>query len=139
MPMLIHQINAGETVTIHGAPGNIGSRFYLHVRNCADALLFLLNRRPAQFKDGSVSRPDCYNIVGDIELDNLELAQRIATLVGKPLKYRLEDFHLQRPGHDRRYSLSGEKMKELGWRPPLTFDESLKQTVEWTLANPEWL
>ena len=49
------------------------------------------------------------------------------------------DFHSDRPGHDLRYSLSGVKMHELGWRLPIGFDESLKKTVEWTVENPEWL
>jgi dTDP-glucose 4,6-dehydratase len=139
IPMLIYRIKRGRTVIIHGNEQNIGSRFYLHVRNCASALLFLLRRKPAQFEDGKVTKPDRFNIVGDIELDNLTLARKIAELVGKPLVHRLEDFHLQRPGHDRRYSLSGAKLKKLGWKSPMSFEDSLKQCVEWTLKNPEWL
>lgn len=139
IPMLIHQISRGERVVIHGRPGQIGSRFYLHVRNCADALLFLLKRQPNQFVEDVVSRPDRFNVVGDVEMDNLALARMVADMAGKRLDYRLEDFHLQRPGHDRRYSLSGDKLKALGWVAPLPFEDSLRACVKWTLANPQWL
>ena len=49
------------------------------------------------------------------------------------------DFHSTRPGHDLRYSLSGEKMKSMGWELPINFEDSLRETIEWTLENPEWL
>lgn len=135
---LIVQINAGQTVTVHGAPGRIGSRFYLHARNHADALLTIL-RRELSMWDGNMGRPDRYNVVGDTEIDNLELARLIAELLGKPLHYELVDFHSARPGHDRRYALDGSKLRELGWQPPVAFRESLERTIAWTLAHPEWL
>lgn len=135
--MLISQIHKGQTVTLYGSRGDMGSRFYLHSLNCADALMFLLKRKPAQFVDGKVTKPDRFNIVGDIELDNLTLAKKVAELVGKPLKYQVEYFPPSRPG--RRYSLSGAKLKKLGWKSPVDFEDSLKQCVDWTLKNPEWL
>jgi dTDP-glucose 4,6-dehydratase len=135
---LITRINAGEVVTVHGAPGRIGSRFYLHARNHADALLTILKREPAMW-DGEAGRPDRYNVVGDTEIDNLELARLIAELLGKPLHHELVDFHTARPGHDRRYALDGSKLRDLGWRPPVPFRESLERTIAWTLDHPEWL
>ena len=48
------------------------------------------------------------------------------------------DFHSQRPGHDLRYALSGEKMKKMGWEPDSAYDR-LEDVVEWTLNNPRWL
>ena len=73
------------------------------------------------------------------ETDNLELAQMIANILGKELKYEMVDFHSQRPGHDLRYALDGSKMKEKGWNHPVPFKESLKKTIEWTLENERWL
>lgn len=130
----------GETVTIHGNEKTIGSRYYIHSRNFADALLFILRHvTPHRHQDGEVDRPDRFNIVGDTRLSNLELAQKIAHLLGKDLRYELQDFHSARPGHDRHYGLAGTKLAGLGWTPPVSFDESLKSTVEWNCAHPEWL
>ena len=49
------------------------------------------------------------------------------------------DFHSSRPGHDLRYALSGELMKELGWEPKVSIEERIKQVVQWTLDNERWL
>lgn len=139
----IRKINNGEVVTIHGTPTNIGSRFYIHARNAADAVLYIINNlKPKMWKDGGeVDRPDRYNIVGEVELNNLELAQMIAKILGKELKYEFLDFHSSkvRSGHDRRYGLDGSKLRELGWKPPEDFESSLRSTIEWTLKNPQWL
>ena len=141
VPKVMRAISRGETLTIHAsASGQIGTRFYLHARNQADALLFLLRR-------GTTTRypaPDLdrYNIVSDVELDNLELAQIVARAMGPAgaaMKYELVDFHRTRPGHDLRYGLDGRRIADLGWVPPVEFYESLERTVAWTLEHPEWL
>lgn len=136
---LLKQIYNGEQVTVHGSENNIGSRYYLHARNGADAVLFILkNVKPRLHSDG-VDRPERFNIVGDVEVDNLELAKLVAKILGKDLDYVLEDYHATRPGHDRRYALDGKKLRELGWIAPMKFEESLQKSIEWTLANPKWL
>ena len=71
-------------------------------------------------------------------MDNLELAEFIAECQGKKLNYEMVDFHSQRPGHDLRYALDGNKMKEMGWTPQPVKDR-LQQTVECTLKNDRWL
>lgn len=130
----------GETVTIHGNAQTVGSRYYIHSRNFADALLFLLlNVTPYKHQDGEVDRPDRFNIVGDTRLDNLTFAKLIAKLLGKELRFELQDFHSARPGHDRHYGLAGTKLAALGWTPPVSFEESLRTTLEWNRAHPEWL
>lgn len=142
VPMLIQKIYKGEEVTIHGEEGDIGSRYYLHARNQADALLFLLkNHQPQMYYDTTeeLVKPDRFNIVGELELNNLELAQMVADILGKPLKYKLENFHELRPGHDRRYALDGTKMRKKGWVPPVLFRKSLENVVDWTLKHSEWL
>lgn len=137
---LINKIENGETVTVHGSEGNIGSRYYLHARNGADAVLFILkNLKPKLYNQGENPLPDRYNIVGDIEMDNLELAKLVANFLGKELKYELIDFHSARAGHDRRYALDGNKLKELGWTAPMEFEPSLRKSIEWTLNNKQWL
>jgi dTDP-glucose 4,6-dehydratase len=132
VPMTVSKVRDGEKVLIHADKTKTvpGSRFYIHARNVADAVLFLLHHS----KSG-----DKYNIVGEREMDNLELARRIAGAVGKPLNFELTDFHSARPGHDLRYGLDGTKMAELGWTPPQTIEESIESTVRWSLENPWWL
>lgn len=136
---LVKKIAGGEVVTVHGSESYIGKRHYLHARNMADAVLFIVNNVPPTFfDDGDHTMPERLNIVGDIELDNLQLAQMVAEIMDKELKYELTDFHSTRPGHDRRYSLDGTKLKELGWSAPLDFKESLRKYINWTLNNKLW-
>jgi len=138
MPMTIKRVLNGEKMTVHASPtGQIGSRFYLHARNQADGLLHVLNQPFRPY--GEVDTPERFHIVGEREVDNLEMAQLIAAAVGKPLEYELVDFHSSRPGHDLRYALDGKKMAESGWSLPLPLEESIEKTVKWTLDHPEWL
>jgi dTDP-glucose 4,6-dehydratase len=132
IPHVIRAIQRGETVQIHCDPTCTvpGSRFYIHARNIASAVLFVLQH-------GVVG--DKYNIRGEEEVDNLQLAQRIAEILNQPLKYDLVNFHESRPGHDLRYALDGSKLYEMGWCPPVTFQDSLRRTIEWTLQHPQWL
>lgn len=136
VPLVIRKALAGELVTIHthtpeGSSEQVpGSRFYIHARNIAAAVLFLLNK-------GTVGEK--YNVVGEREVDNLEMAKFIADVVGKPLNYALSDDIRSRPGHDIRYALNGTKMAEMGWTLPVSFEDSLREMVQWTVAHPEWL
>jgi dTDP-glucose 4,6-dehydratase len=156
IPMVIKKVYNDETVSVHGSADGtqIGSRFYLHARNQADALLYILNNVDAEMYGenkynynpdtemttmSTVSEPTTFNIVGEKETDNLELAQLVAKFAGKKLKYEIVDFHSSRPGHDLRYALDGTKLASYGWKPPFTFEQSLESTVKWTLKHPEWL
>lgn len=132
IPMVIKKVLHGETIYIHANKDKTksGSRFYIHARNVANAMNFLLNKGKFRQK---------YNIVGEKEVDNLTLAQFISQIIGKELKYELVDFHSSRPGHDLRYALDGSKMKTMGWNIPISFEESLRKTIEWTLKYPIWL
>lgn len=138
LPKIIATVRDAGSVPVHGRPGDIGTRHYLHARNLADALLFILRSLPAaRFPD--VSRPDRYNIAGPDRVSNLQLAQMVAEAVSKPLRYHLVDFHSTRPGHDPHYGLDPAKLTGLGWKPPVPFRESLARTVAWTLKHQEWL
>ncbi len=138
IPMTIRRVLSEEIVTIHANHDKTkaGSRFYIHARNVCDALLFLIEK--GKYLDGS-GKNGKYNIVGEKEVDNLELAQFIAKVVGKPLRYEMIDFHSSRPGHDLRYALDGSLMNEIGWDLPKTFEKSLEKTVHWYLENEKWL
>ena len=132
IPLCINKISKGEKLTIHSYKGSktAGSRFYIHARNIAGAVLFVL-------KNGKLGEK--YNVQGERELDNLEVAQFVARVLEKPLHYEMHDDPVSRPGHDLRYSLDGTKLKDMGWQLPLNFEESLRNTIQWTLDNPEWL
>lgn len=152
LPKIIGLIQAGEEVQIHQTNGTIGRRHYNPVQNVADALLFILNLNPSVYgveqtkvrsagvtDDNHIeldlvfqlpTRPDRYNLPGGDELDNLEMAERIAEKLGKPLKYRLVDAHGVRPGYDQFYPRTDGRLTKLGWEPIMTLDEGLTELVE---------
>lgn len=141
VPICIRKILAGEVVQIHANSDctKAGTRFYIHCRNAAEAILFILNNTTETLDKVDASKGK-FNIVGEKESDNLELAQTIAGMIGrKNLQYELVNFHQSRPGHDLRYALNGDKLKSLGFKYPKTLEESLEKTIKWYLANPKWM
>lgn len=132
VPLCIKKVLNGERVYIHSYPNKqaSGTRFYIHARNIAAAVMFLI-------QNGTTGEK--YNISGEREVSNLEMAQMIARFVGKELDYEMVDFHSDRPGHDLRYGLDGSRLFNMGFRLPIDFEESLRKMVEWTLENPKWL
>ena len=141
IPMCIKKIRDGESVTIHSDKTKQipGSRHYIHAEDVAEAIYFILTKKLQNEIDYGGAKCPKFNIVGSEELNNLELAQMIAECQNKDLKYEMVDFHSSRPGHDLRYSLSGEKMKKLGWEPSIKLTERIKQVVEWSLNNQNWI
>tara|TARA_B110001452_G_scaffold250370_1_gene238555 strand:+ start:38 stop:1030 length:993 start_codon:yes stop_codon:yes gene_type:complete len=132
IPLCIKKIMNNEKIFIHSYPDKktSGTRFYIHGRNIASAVLFLI-------KNGK--QGEKYNISGEKEVSNLEMAQMIAKFMDKELIYEMVDFHSTRPGHDLRYGLDGSKLFDMGFSLPLNFEESLQKTVQWTLNNKKWL
>jgi len=132
IPKVIKSVLNNDKVYIHSYPDKktSGTRFYIHARNIAAGVLFLL-------KKGEIG--ESYNLTGEKEISNLDMALMIAKILDKPLDYEMVDFHSDRPGHDLRYGLDGTKMEKMGWKLPVNFEESLKQTVLWTQENKEWL
>ena len=132
IPMTIANTRGRKIVTIHADPTKTiaGSRFYIHARNVADAILFILQNG----KDG-----EKYNVAGEEEVSNLDLAKKIAEAQNTTLLYEMVNFHSARPGHDLRYALDSSKIRALGWTPKVSFENSLAETIRWTLANPRWL
>ncbi len=132
IPKVIKKILNNETVEIHSYPDKkkSGTRYYIHARNIAAGVLFLLDK-------GVVG--ESYNLTGEKEVSNLEMAQIISETMNMELKYKMVDFHSDRPGHDLRYGLDGNKMFNMGWKLPVNFKDSIKKTVLWTIENQEWL
>lgn len=132
IPIVINKIRAGERLQIHCANGKPASRSWIHARNAASAIMFLLENTDSNVRDK-------FNITGEVEYDNLDLAFEIAGIMRKDLKYEMVDHYSGRPGHDPRYMLDGTKLREMGWEMPKTFDQSLKKTIEWSMEHPKWL
>lgn len=150
IPMVIRAAINGGLISIHSTPDKqqAGMRYYIHARNVANAHLFLFDNKP-WLNTKSPRDVESYHIVGELEVDNLTLANAIQTITKElcdergldcvGAKFEMVDFHSSRPGHDLRYALDGSKMKEIGWVPPKTFEESLRKTIAWYLGNQEWL
>lgn len=132
LPLVVNKLLKKEKITIHAdvTKATSGSRFYIHARNVAAAIVFLCYR---------AKLGDKYNIVGEIEVSNLEMALIVAQILSKPLDYELVDFHSSRPGHDLRYALDGSKMEAMGWKIPVPFEKSIENTVRWMVDHPFWL
>ena len=132
IPKCIKYILEGQKIYIHSdSTCKIpGSRFYIHARNIADAVLFLI-------KNGKIG--ELYHVTGEREMDNLSLAKFIAKELGRELNYELVNFHGERPGHDLRYALDGNKIFNLGFKLPINFEDSLRKTINWTFENKKWL
>jgi len=142
IPLCIRKILSGDKILIHSDSTKTisGTRYWIHARNVLKALLFL--------NKNGVNR-EKYNIVGEKEISNLEMAEKIYDIIkhyyslrGKlvpKLNYELVNFHSSRPGHDLRYGLDGTKLKEMGFEYPKTFEESLSKTIIWYLENLKWL
>ena len=104
-------------------------RDWLHVEDNCRGIMAVLER-------GRIS--EVYNIGGlDVE-ENLTIAHRLLRLTGKPDS--LLSYVKDRPGHDRRYALKCDKMeRELGWKPAVSLEKGLRQTIDWYRTNSEWL
>lgn len=134
LPRVVNSIKNNELLTIHckiedGRVVDISSRCWLHARNHADAIVFLLENG----EDGEI-----YNVVGE-RMNVHDLALKVGEILKKDIKIKLEDFHSFRPGHDMHYGLSGEKLLNMGWKPPTSLKTSLEKTVLWMINNPNWL
>ena len=141
IPMCIKNIRDGEIISVH-ADKTLkipGTRHYIHAQDVSEAILFLLNQKIEEKSDWGGAKCPKFNIVGSEEISNLEIAQLIADSQNKKLNYQMVDAHSSRPGHDLRYSISGEKMKLLGWSPSIKLRDRIDQLVKWSLDNPSWM
>jgi len=134
-PVIVqNKVENGEEVEIHGNEKEIGTRFYIHSRRVAQALLDIIEIGAYRHKLGQMDEPLRYHIVGKTCLSNLELAQSIAKLMDKELKYELVDFHKDNPAHDIHYGLENNKLKIKD-----DYKGDMKMTIEWQKEHKEWM
>ncbi len=127
IPLMIVQACSDQSLPVYGDGRNV--RDWIHVEDHCCALDWILH----QGKEA-----ECYNIGGDCELQNLDVAYRILAILDKPRT--LVRFVADRPGHDLRYSMNCEKLKaSLGWQRKWDFETGLAHTVQWYRENRTWL
>src|SRR5580704_14220443 len=127
VPLMITNAFAGQPLPVYGDGMQV--RDWLYVEDHCRALLTILEKG----RDGEI-----YNIGGNRSVANRWVVDRILAITAKPAS--LIEYVTDRPGHDRRYALSSEKlMKETGWSPLMSFEPGLQATVDWYRANQEWV
>jgi dTDP-glucose 4,6-dehydratase len=125
IPLCILNALAGDPLPVYG--DGLQVRNWLYVEDCCTAIDEVLERgEPGQI----------YNVGGPDELPNIEVVKRILELTGRDES--LIEHVTDRPGHDRRYSLSSERLQGLGWEAKVPFSEGLERTVEWYRENESW-
>ena len=135
IPLFINNIKQSKSLPVYG-DGNY-TRDWLYVEDHAIAIDQI-------FHQGTVG--ETYNIGGFNEWTNLNLIKLLCQLMDEKLdrpkgsSEKLITYVKDRAGHDRRYAIDANKInKELGWKPSVTFEEGLEKTLDWYLANDEWL
>lgn len=125
IPLFVTNLMQGRSVPLYGDGSNI--RDWLYVDDHCDAVDAVLRRGVAG---------EIYNVGGTAELTNLELTHRLIELCGadESLIEPVED----RLGHDQRYSISLDRIAELGWQPSMGIDDGLERTVAWYRDNDDW-
>lgn len=127
IPLMISNALEDKPLPIYG--DGLQVRDWLYVKDHCSAILAALEQgRPGEI----------YNVGGNCSLPNIEVVRRILNATGKP--ETLMTYVTDRPGHDRRYALTNDKLsRETGWRPEMTFDEGLAATIQWYRENPDWV
>lgn len=127
IPLMICNARDNKPLPVYGDGENVRDWIYVCDHCCAvDAIV----------RSGKIG--EIYNIGGDSEKSNIEVVKAILKSLSKPNS--LITYVKDRPGHDRRYAINAEKLKdELGWKPDMNFSEGIKQTIKWYCDNMDWV
>jgi dTDP-glucose 4,6-dehydratase len=135
IPLMINNIRNNKSLPVYGKGENI--RDWLWVEDHVSAIDLI-------FHKGRVGEK--YNIGGLNEWKNIDLVKLLIKIMDRKLgrpkgtSEQLIQYVPDRPGHDLRYAIDASKLtKELGWKPSVTFEQGLEKTVDWYLANEEWV
>lgn len=127
IPVVILKALNNEKIPVYGKGENI--REWLYVEDCMDAVFKIIEKGKAG---------EIYNVGSGQERKNIEVVRSVLSMMNKPQS--LIEFIKDRPGHDFRYSLNVNKIKnEIGWEAKTGFEEGIKRTVSWYLSNVDWL
>jgi dTDP-glucose 4,6-dehydratase len=135
IPLMIHNIKNQKPLPVYGKGENI--RDWLYVEDHARAIDMVFHKG---------KKGESYNVGGCNEWKNIDLVYLLCGIMDKKLgrqsgtSAQLITFVKDRPGHDLRYAIDAGKItRELGWKPSLQFEEGLSKTVDWYLANEDWV
>jgi len=136
IPLMIVNALAGKPLPVYGDGMQV--RDWLYVKDHCSAIRRVLE---------AGAPGETYNVGGWNEMPNIEIVHRVCALLDElrpradGRSYAVQVSHVKdRPGHDRRYAIDARKIeRELGWKPAETFDTGIRKTVEWYLANGDWL
>lgn len=135
IPLFIRNIMREKPLPVYGSGNNV--RDWLYVKDHAEAILKV-------FQEGRLG--ETYNIGGHNEWKNIDLVNLLCKLMDRKLgrpdgtSAQLIEFVKDRAGHDHRYAIDASKIeRELSWRPSVTFEEGLSQTIDWYLTHADWL
>ena len=135
IPLFINNIINNKPLPVYG--DGLYTRDWLFVKDHATAIDLV-------FHKGKIN--DTYNIGGFNEWKNIDLVKLLCKLMDEKLGRNLGEseklitYIKDRPGHDRRYAIDASKInRELGWKPSVTFEQGLEETIKWYLENTEWL
>jgi dTDP-glucose 4,6-dehydratase len=127
IPLMITNALGDRSLPVYGDGQQV--RDWLYVDDHCRGILAVLR----QGREGEI-----YNIGGNRSLPNLEVVHQVLKITGKP--EGLISYVKDRPGHDRRYALTSEKlMRETAWQPVMNFETGLSRTIEWYRSNSQWL
>lgn len=127
IPVVISKALNNEPIPVYGKGENVRDWIHVHDHNVGVDMIVRHGR------DGEI-----YNLGGHAERTNLEVVKTILKQLGKPES--LITFVTDRPGHDRRYAIDSTKVeKELGWDRTYTFEEGIKETIDWYVNNQKWI
>ena len=133
IPGTIRRIGRGETVQIHARDGQASSRKYIDVEDVCAATHTILTRGGIISGRGS----GYYNIGGDTDHSNLDIAARIAELMGEPIRWELVEDPPNRPRPDMRYDLCNQRLKDLGWEQRVSLDTTLQACIDHEAKGPK--
>jgi len=135
IPLMILNMLEGKPLPVYGDGKNI--RDWLYVEDHNSAVWDIMRKGTAG---------ETYNIGGENEWENIKLLNVLIDIVAVKAKIDADkiratiNFVKDRPGHDRRYAIDCSKIKRcLGWKQTVSFEEGLSRTVDWYLANPQWV
>ena len=127
IPLVISKALNNEQIPVYGSGKNV--RDWIHVKDHNIGIDMILHKG----KEGEI-----YNLGGHSERTNLEVVKTILKQMGKSAD--LITYVADRPGHDRRYAIDSTKAeKDLGWELTYTFEDGIKETIDWYLNNKEWI
>ena len=127
IPVVISKALNNEKIPVYGKGENVRDWIHVHDHNVGVDMIV---------RNGKVG--EVYNLGGHSERTNLEVVKTILKQMNKPES--LIEFVSDRPGHDLRYAIDSSKVeKELGWNRTYTFEDGIKETVDWYLNNQDWI